>query len=82
MKVTYAGETYDCTKAARKNDSATLWLTDGSTVKFSGISEAAWQQFQLENGSWEIAAPTHSDTERLDALEAAMLVLMGGMSNV
>lgn len=52
MKVTYAEQSYDCTRAVRVGDKATLYLTDGSTVEFVGVSEAAWEKFQFEGGSW------------------------------
>lgn len=52
MKVTYAGQTYDCTKAVREGDKAALYLTDGNMVEFVGVSEAAWEKFQFEGGGW------------------------------
>lgn len=52
MKVTYAGQAYDCTKAVRESDKATLYLTDGGAVEFMGVSDAAWEKFQFEGGDW------------------------------
>lgn len=52
MKVTFANQTYDCTKAVREGDKATLYLTDGSLAEFVGVSESAWTKFQFEGGSW------------------------------
>lgn len=52
MKVTYANETYDCTKAVRDGNKATLYLVNGSAVEFMGVSEAAWEKFRFEGGSW------------------------------
>lgn len=67
MTVTYANQSYDCTKAVREGDKATLYLTDGSTVEFVGVSETAWEKFQFEGGNWyqppleEIRADTIAD---------------------
>lgn len=52
MKVTFANQTYDCTKAVREGDNAALHLTDGGVVEFVGVSEAAWEKFQFESGNW------------------------------
>lgn len=83
MKVTCFGQTYDCAKAVRRDDSATLYLTDGGTVQFSGVTESAWECFTLEDGSWVTEPTIPSDTARIDALESAMLaMMMGGSSNV
>lgn len=77
MKVTYAGQTYDCTKAIRQGDNATLHLTSGDSLEFIGVSEIAWSKFHLEDGEWETEKQSPSDSDRLDALEAAMLAIMG-----
>ena len=82
MNVTYANQIYHCSRAIRTGSKATLYLTDGSTVEFVGVSESAWEHFQLEDGDWEIGQETPSDTDRLDALESAILALMGGINSV
>ena len=43
---------YDCVKAVRESNQATLYLAGGGTVKFVGVSENAWAQFQFEGGDW------------------------------
>ena len=58
MKVTYAGESFDCIKAVRHNHKAVLYLSDGGTVEFSGVSDSAWDSFRFNDGSWEFAEPT------------------------
>ena len=81
MIVTAAGEEFVCDRAVRSGDQATLYLTRGGIVEFSGVSEEGWKQFEITGGSWESAAPT--ELERLAALEAAMLAVMtGGSANV
>lgn len=76
MNVTYAGQIYDCTRAIRWNDRATLYLSDGGSAEFYGIRDEAWNKFQMESGDWEDAAETPSETERLSALESAVLSMM------
>ena len=66
MKVTFANETYDCTKAVREHKKATLYLTDGGTVEFSGVSDSAWDNFHFDGGSWEFAGPTELERLRAD----------------
>lgn len=66
MKVTYAGESFDCTKAVRNGNKATLYLTDGGTVEFVGVSDAVWDQFQFEGGDWEEEEPTEMERLRAD----------------
>lgn len=52
MKVTYTNQSYDCTKAVREGEKATLYLSDGSVVEFVGVAESAWEKFQFEGGDW------------------------------
>ena len=52
MIVTYAGLNYNCIKAVRDSNKATLYLTDGGTAEFAGVSESAWERFQFDGGSW------------------------------
>lgn len=76
MIVKFGEEEFVCDRAVRTQDSATLYLTKGGIVEFSGISEAGWKQFEVTGGDWESAAPT--ELERLSALESAMLAMMMG----
>ena len=66
MTVTYANQSYDCVKAVRDGTRATLYLTDGGTVEFVGVSAAGWGQFQLDGGGWETTAPTELEQMRAD----------------
>lgn len=66
MKVTYAGESFDCIKAVRHNHKAVLYLSDGGTVEFSGVSDSAWNSFRFNDGSWEFAEPTELERLRAD----------------
>ena len=52
MQISYAGQSYDCVKAVRDGDKATLYLADGGMVEFAGVSETAWEKFEFEGGSW------------------------------
>ncbi len=52
MKVTYANQTYNCIKAIREGNSATLYLADGGPIHLYGIQEDAWEKFQFEGGDW------------------------------
>lgn len=76
MIVKFGEEEFVCDRAVRTQDAATLYLTKGGIVEFSGISEAGWKQFEVTGGDWESAAPT--ELERLSALESAMLAMMMG----
>lgn len=66
MTVTYANQTYGCTKAVRNGDQATLYLTDGGTVEFVGVSDTGWDSFQLDGGDWEVPEPTEIERLRAD----------------
>lgn len=52
MKVTFASETYDCTKAVRDGDRVTLYLVEGSPIHLSGIGDDGWSKFQFDGGDW------------------------------
>lgn len=80
MIVRFGEEEFVCDRAVKSNDKATLHLTKGGIVDFSGISQEGWSLFEIVGGSWEDVGP--SDSERLAALEAAMLAMMGGMTGV
>lgn len=80
MIVKFGEEEFACDRAVKSIDKATLYLTKGGTVEFSGISKTTWDFFEITGGSWENIGP--SNAERLAALESAMLAMMGGTSNV
>lgn len=65
MKVLFDGQTFDCVKAVKKTDTATLYLLNGCIVEFSGISD--WTAFSIEGGEWSI--PELSPDERISILE-------------
>lgn len=82
MKVTYANQSYDCTKAVRQGDKAMLHLTTGDVAEYMGVSEGAWEEFQLEGGNWEVIEPTPSLEERMDSLEGTMKEIMTALINL
>ena len=82
MNVTFANETYSCTKAVRVGDKATLHLTDGGTVEFIGVLSHAWARFRLDGGDWEVIEPTPSLEERMDSLEGTMKEIMTALINL
>ena len=51
MIITFAGQSYDCEKAVRNGNRATLYLTEGNTVQFFGVSD--FSAFVFEDGGWE-----------------------------
>ena len=75
MIVRFGEEEFVCDRAVKSEDKATLHLTKGGVTEFVGVSEEGWNQFEIIGGDWETAAPT--ELERLAALEAALLSLMG-----
>lgn len=52
MTITFAGQSFDCEKAVRSGDKATLYLTDGNAVEFVGVSN--WDAFVFEDGGWDL----------------------------
>lgn len=76
MIVTYANQSYDCTKAIREGEKATLYFADGSAVEFSGVADSAYEKFRFESGAWDVITPLPSDKERLSAIESAVTTLM------
>ena len=71
MKVIFANETYDCTKAVRTETKATLYLEDGGTMDFIGVSD--WGAFALDGGEWSAPAPTREDRIEAQATFTAMM---------
>ena len=54
MIVAFSSEEYYCTRAVKQGKTATLFLTDGSTVVFSGVND--WNAFNLKGGNWASSA--------------------------
>ena len=69
MTVIFAGKSYDCTRAVKDGNNATLYLTEGGTVELIGVSN--WDAFELEGGAWETAAPAPT-VEELQAKITAL----------
>lgn len=74
MKVSFAGQTFDCTRAVRSSDTATLYLTEGGTVEFCGVNN--WEAFSLTGGDWSL--PDVTETEQLRA-DVDFLAIMTGV---
>lgn len=71
MKVIYANQSYDCTKAVREGDKALLYLTDSSAVEFVGVADSAWEKFQFEGGGWYQPPLDEVKTSKIVDLSAA-----------
>lgn len=77
MKVVFAGQEYDCTKAVKDGQTATLYLSQGGTAEFSGVQN--WEAFSLEGGEWSQPDVTPEEQLRADvdfiaAMTGVMLV--------
>ena len=71
MTVTFAGQSFDCEKAVRNGDKATLYLTDGGAVEFVGVSD--WDAFVFEDGGWDLhEIKSDKETELSAACNAAI----------
>lgn len=55
MQITFAGQSYICTKAVREGKNATLYLEDGGTVEMIGVND--WSAITLEGGTWTETPP-------------------------
>ena len=55
MQITFAGQSYICTKAVRHGKNATLYLEDGGTVDLIGVND--WEAFTVEDGTWTETPP-------------------------
>lgn len=64
MKVKFAREEYNCTKAVKDGKTATLYLIDGGQVVFDGVND--WGAFSIEGGEWEKTPPTELEQLRAD----------------
>ena len=75
MIVTFSDQKFTCTKAVKDGDRAFLYLEDGSTVEFRGVSD--WSVFSLNVGNWETPEPTQAEQLRADV---DFLAAMTGVS--
>lgn len=64
MKITFAEQSYICTKAVRTGKNATLYQEDGGTVELIGVSD--WGAITIEGGTW-----TDLDAKTLEQLQEA-----------
>ena len=55
MQITFAEQSYICTKAVRDERNATLYLEDGGTVALIGVND--WGAITLEDGTWTETPP-------------------------
>lgn len=55
MQITFAEQSYICTKAVRDERNATLYLEDGGTVALIGIND--WGAITIEGGTWTETPP-------------------------
>ena len=75
MTVKFLNEAYECIRAVQSEDSATLYLKDGGTVEFKGVSD--WSVFDLHGGEW--SQPEITAQEQLRA-DVDFLAAMTGVS--
>lgn len=64
MTVTFGTQVYECSRAVKNGENGILYLADGGTVEFRGISD--WDVFALEGGSWELPGVTAEEQMRAD----------------
>lgn len=64
MTISFAGQSYDCTRAVKDGNNAILYLAEGGTVEFSGVHD--WGAFILEGGDWSAPAVTPEEQLRAD----------------
>lgn len=75
MTITFLEQTYDCARAVRESDKATLYLADGGTVEVRGVSN--WDAFTLSGGQW--SDPDVTPEEQLRA-DVDYIAIMTGVS--
>lgn len=75
MKIHFAGQSYDCARAVKDGQNATLYLEEGGTVTYSGVHN--WEAFTLEDGDWSL--PDIAPEEQLRA-DVDFLAIMTGVS--
>ena len=80
MIVKLMDETYDCIRAVRKGQNATLFLSDRK-IDFTGIND--FSIFELSGGNWEDAEPTESEKLRIDVdeLQEALNLILSGVTD-
>ena len=66
MIVRFGEKEFVCDRAIKSEEKATLYLSNGETVEFSGISEEGWNYFQLDGGDWDTPEPTELERLRAD----------------
>lgn len=71
MKVTFMSETYDCARAVRSGDKATLYTIEDGAIEFGGVSD--WSVFTLEGGDWSAPEPTREDKIEAQAMYTALM---------
>ena len=52
MVVRFCGLEYECKKAVKEGNKVTLYMENGGTAEFFGITENAMSVFQFEGGNW------------------------------
>ena len=77
MTVTFAGEQFICSKAVRDGDNATLFLTKGGTVSFSGVH--SWDAFTIQDGDW--SAPDITPEKQLLTMARTMAATATGLTD-
>ena len=75
MTVTFAGQRFTCSKAVRDGDNATLFLTQGGAVEFSGVHN--WDAFTIQDGDW--SAPDITPEQQLRA-DVDFIAIMTGVT--
>ena len=70
MTIKFAGQSFDCIRAARYGNQATIYLTDGSAVEFIGVSD--FSAFSFENGDWEEKPLPEIQSSRQEENKAAL----------
>lgn len=72
MTISFAGQSYDCTRAVKDGNNATLYLTEGGTVEFSGVHD--WEAFTIQDGDWSAPGVTLDEQLRADVDFIAAMV--------
>ena len=55
MTVVFAGQVFECAKAVRDRESATLYLKNDGPVRMIGVHD--WSTFTIEGGTWTETPP-------------------------
>lgn len=75
MKVLFADQQFDCSRAVRDGSTATLCLNEGGTVTFSGVQN--WDAFTIQGGDW--SEPDITPEQQLRA-DVDFLAIMTGVT--